>query len=133
MTGEGYEAAKPVPIRTPAYGDPWQRGHDPVLDAWLNAMDDDPNYSDYLTLIARVREDERISWGEHLARTQITNVDLANESAAKYLEGRKDALSAARAAVYRTCGHTKYEGCSPCAHDDAAAAIDAIARGGTDE
>ena len=39
-------------------------------------------------------------------------------------------LDAAREAVMRTCGHTKYEGCSPCAHDDALAAIDGMARGG---
>lgn len=34
-------------------------GHDPLLDAWLCGLDDDPNYSDYLTLVVRVREDER--------------------------------------------------------------------------
>lgn len=27
---------------------------------------------------------------------------------------------------YRACGHTKYEGCAPCAHDDAVAAIEAL-------
>ena len=35
-------------------------------------------------------------------------------------------LDAARTAVIRTCHHTKYEGCRPCSHDTAAAAIDAL-------
>ena len=35
-------------------------------------------------------------------------------------------VQAAWEAVMRTCGHTKYEGCSPCLHDDALAAIDAL-------
>ena len=39
---------------------------------------------------------------------------------------RAKTLDAAREAVMRTCGHTKYEGCSPCLHDDAIAAIDAL-------
>jgi hypothetical protein len=60
-------------------------------------------------LIARVRQDEAALHGYRLH-------DPA------FIKG----LSAARAAVYRTCGHTKYEGCSPCAHDDAVAAIDGL-------
>ena len=43
-----------------------------------------------------------------------------------YTIGYEEALDAAREAVTRTCGHTKYEGCSPCLHDDAIAAIDAL-------
>jgi hypothetical protein len=42
---------------------------DPLLDAWLSTIDDDPNYSDYLTLIARVREDAAI---EAVVRTPCT-------------------------------------------------------------
>jgi hypothetical protein len=95
--------------------------HDPLLDAWLNAMDDDPNYSDYLNLIARVREDER---GNVIGAVSLGEIGRANAQA--YRNGRADALAEAREAVYRTCGHTKYEGCLPCAHDDAAAAIDAL-------
>ena len=48
---------------------------------------------------AAARADERMSWGEHLARTQITHVDLANESAAKYLEGQRDEREACIAVV----------------------------------
>lgn len=40
--------------------------------------------------------------------------------------GYDDALDDARAAVARMCGHTKYEGCVPCHHDDAVAAIEAL-------
>lgn len=35
-------------------------------------------------------------------------------------------LDAAREAVLKACAHTKYEGCSPCCHDDCVAAIDAL-------
>ena len=41
-------------------------------------------------------------------------------------EGRTAGLDAAREAVTRTCHHTKYDGCRPCSHDTAAAAIDAL-------
>jgi hypothetical protein len=102
--------------------------HDPMCPNThsLVVADDTPCQCD---LIARVREDERISWGEHLARTQITNVDLANESAAKYLEGRKDALAEAREAVAAfLVGDTDCDW----TYSRCLAAIDAL-RGGTDE
>ena len=44
----------------------------------------------------------------------------------RFAEVRRDALDAAREAVTRTCHHTKYDGCRPCSHDTAAAAIDAL-------
>jgi hypothetical protein len=69
------------------------------------------------TLIARVREDERgkgdlglIEWGAERG----------------YDDGYASALLDAVVAVYRTCGDTKCEGISPCAHDDAVAAIDGL-------
>lgn len=40
--------------------------------------------------------------------------------------GYAAALRDAVAAIYRTCGHTKYEGCSPCPHDEAVTAIKAL-------
>jgi hypothetical protein len=43
-----------------------------------------------------------------------------------YDDGYAAALLDAVVAVYRTCGDTKCEGISPCAHDDAVAAIDAL-------
>ena len=39
-----------------------------------------------------------------------------------YAAAVRDAVEAVR----RTCGHTKYEGCPPCPHDDAVAAIEAL-------
>ena len=60
-------------------------------------------------LIARVREDER-KYG------MVPGFDLG------YAAAVRDAVEA----VSRTCGHTKYEGCPPCAHDDAVAAIEGL-------
>ena len=41
--------------------------HDPILDAWLNDLDDDPTYSDYLALIAHVRLDTG-HWYDQMAK-----------------------------------------------------------------
>ena len=63
---------------------------------------------------ARVREDERAS---------ATLAALTQDAAVKaYAAAVSDAVEA----VSRTCGHTKYEGCPPCPHDDAVAAIEAL-------
>jgi hypothetical protein len=92
MTGEDYEAAKPVPTRTPAYGDPWVRGHDPMCgytpESWSRDLIGNPCDCD---LIARVREDERA------AIRQPGRITLAVEDA--YAKGRADALAEAREAV----------------------------------
>lgn len=60
--------------------------------------------------IARVREDERKRFDDDGAEWDI----------------RAAVIRDVVAAIYRTCGHTKYAGCSPCAHDDAVAAIEAL-------
>lgn len=63
-------------------------------------------------------------------RVRLEDDDYAYVAAQAETDGRRrgwnEALDAAREAVMRTCGHTKYEGCSPCLHDDALAAIDAL-------
>lgn len=63
-------------------------------------------------------------------RVRMEDDDYAYVAAQAEADGRwrgwDEALDAAREAVMRTCGHTKYEGCSPCLHDDARAAIDAL-------
>ena len=63
-------------------------------------------------------------------RVRMEDDDYAYVAAQAEADGRwrgwTEALDAAREAVMRTCGHTKYEGCSPCLHDDATAAIDAL-------
>lgn len=61
--------------------------------------------------------DERIKISRAVANGELPSIFKSAE-----IRG----VNRAREAVYRTCGHTKYEGCSPCAHDDAAAAIDAL-------
>lgn len=40
-----------------------------------------------------------------------------------YAAGQRDMLARCVEAVYRSCGHTKFEGCAPCAHDDVAATL----------
>lgn len=51
---------------------------------------------------------------------------------------REQAIRDCIAEVYRSCGHTKYEGCRPCAHDDVANDLTALlaeapdSRGGND-
>lgn len=63
----------------------------------------------------RVREDER-----------MRDDDYAYVAKQSEAEGYAAALRDAVAAIYRTCGHTKYEGCSPCPHDEAVTAIKAL-------
>ena len=63
-------------------------------------------------------------------RVRLENDDYAYVAAQAEADGRwrgwTDALNTAREAVARTCHHTKYDGCRPCSHDTAAAAIDAL-------
>lgn len=47
-------------------------------------------------------------------------------SLAEVMQMIDEALCDARDAVRLVCGHTKYEGCRPCPHDDAVAAIDGL-------
>lgn len=46
-------------------------------------------------------------------------------------EIREDERERAVQRVYRACGHTKYEGCRPCIHDEIIAALRAL--GGSDD
>jgi hypothetical protein len=96
----------------PAFNGPWVR------------------YADHVAALAEARTEGAIAGVTEMAEIRpartLAEFREANKYANGYDAGRAEALREAREAVYRTCGHTKYEGCSPCAHDDAADAIDAL-------
>ena len=100
MDGADYEYEKSVRMEQ-------AMTHDPLLDAWLVEIDDEPNYSDYLTLIARVREDERSGAPENWNR-------------AFYEQGYATALRDAVEAVKALCDCVKLNGkhASFCAFQD---------------
>lgn len=89
---------------------------DPVLDSWLNALDDDPNYSDYLALIARVREDEQKRLGDIYEK----------QSEVDWQAGYGWGLSDAREAVAVLIQEERSSGLVSISRADALAAIDGL-------
>lgn len=71
------------------------------------------------SLLARVREDERMIRQEE---KRISFLEGQEVCILSYNKALRDAVEA----VSRRCGHTKYEGCLPCLHDEAVSAIEAL-------
>ena len=105
--------------------------HDPLHDPLLDGLDrwyatagtysldgtyiPDGTYvrlDDLPDLITRVRDEEFT----HRITAAVMSAEMAYDIA----------LQDATKAITRLCHHTKYEGCSPCPHDDAVHAIEQL-------